>query len=210
MFGKGLTSLALSVDIKQFLKVYKEAGETTLIDLNVAGQKDKVLIKDLQVNPITGSPVHASFHKVNLKEKITAQIPVEITGQDKNEMVKIGQGLILELLHEITVEALPTDLPNAFTVDVSALNEVGKGITVGELHYDKNKVEIVGNDPEDLVVKMDYAEMKEEVEEAVAPTEEELITKVEATQELSPEEKAEKEAKDKAAKEAREKDKEKK
>ena len=207
VFSKGVESLPLTVDYNQFVKVFDEAGETTLVDLKHSGISEKVLIKDLQLDPVTGNPIHVSFQKVNLKEKITADIPVEIVGEEKNELLKSGEGLVLQLLNEITVEALPTDLPHKFEVDVSKITEVGEGLKISDLEYDREKVELIDHEPDELVVKIDKATMEEEVEEVAPVTEAELVAGVEATDELTPEEKAEREAKEKEKKEKEEKEK---
>src|SRR3989338_22679 len=207
VFSKGVESLPLTVDFNQFVKVFSEAGETTLVDLKHGSSSEKVLIKDLQLDPVTGNPIHVSFQKVNLKKKITADIPVEVVGEETNELVKSGEGLILQLLNEITVEALPTDLPRKFEVDVSKITEVGVGLKISDLEYDRDKVELVDHEHDELVVKIDKAEMEEEVEEGAPVTEAELVAGVEGTEELTPEEKAEREAKEKEKKEKEEKEK---
>jgi len=181
IFGEDFDSIPLTVDLIQFKKVYREAGENTLITLKYNGSSEKVLIKGTQLHPVTLEPIHIDFHKVNLKEKIRADIPVEIAGEEQSTIIKSGKGLLLTLLHEIEVEALPADLPSSFEVDVSGLSEIGQGITVGELKLDKEKVEIIDLEPEEFVVKIDYAEMEEEPEEEIS--EEELVEKVKATEE---------------------------
>ncbi len=192
MFGKGQDSISLTVDLNNFIKVFSIAGENTLVDIAIEGAgKEKVLIKDVQLDPITLSPIHAGFHKVNLKEKITAQIPVEIIGSETNPLVKSGDGLVLTLLDEVSVEALPSDLPSSFVVDVSGIEEIGDGITVSQLDYDRNKVEIVGHEEDEMIVKIDHAVMEEVAEEV---SEEEALAKVEASEELTEEEKKEREA----------------
>ncbi len=199
MYGKHLESLPIYINEKQFSKVFKSAGETSLIELNIDNKTHKVLVKDTQINPVTDALLHVSFYKVNLLEKITAEIPVEIIGEENNALVKSKEALVLQLLNEIEVEALPTDLPSAFVVDVSKIEKVGDGFAISQLDFDREKVKILGYDPDELIAKLDYAEMEEEIVEA--PTEEELINKVEATKELTEEEKAAKVEKDKEKKE---------
>ena len=187
MFGREIDSVPLTLDLNSFIKVYQEAGETSLVELKLEDAKESVLIKDVQLDPITSLPIHVGFHKVNLKEKINAEIPVEVVGEEENELVKTGEAFVLVLLNEISVEALPTDLPSDFTVDVSGLQEIGDGITVGQLNYDRDKVEITDNEEGDYVVRLDYAQMEEEPEEEEV-SEEEAIAGVEATEELTEEE----------------------
>ena len=180
IFGKHLTSTPVVVDYETFNKVYAAVGETSLVDLLLEGQPaQQILIKDVQTNPVTDTYIHAGFYKVNMAEKITAQIPVEITGESTNPLLKSGEAVLLTLLDEIEVECLPAYLPAQFTLDVSALSEIGQGITAATLAYDKEHVQLNVEDDE-LVVKLDYPEMQQEEEDV---TEEEALDKIEATAE---------------------------
>lgn len=187
MFGKEIDSVPLTVDSINFQKVYKEVGETALVDLKFEDGSEKVLIKEVQVHPITGQAIHAGFYKVNLKEKITAEIPVEVIGEEKNPLLKNGSGMLLMIMNSIEVTCLPSDLPQHFEVDISNLEEIDAGITIGELKYDKEKVELVGEFEEDeLILKMTYAEMAEEEEEEEVD-EAAAIESIEATEEAEDE-----------------------
>ena len=181
IFGKHLQSINVTVDYEAFNKVFTAVGETALVDLTLDGQNQSVLIKDVQHDPVTGKFIHTGFYKVNLLEKITAEIPVEILGEELNVLLKSGEGVLLTLLDTIEVECLPADLPPHFDVDVSALTEVGQGVTVGELKYNKDKVKVKAEEDE-LVVKIDYPQMQEVEEEAVV-TEAEALENIEATKE---------------------------
>ena len=83
--------------------------------------------------------LHLDFYKVNLKEKITTTIPVELTGE--SPAVKTGN-ILVEVTDEVEVEALPTDLPEKFLVDTSRLENLNQTITVADLQIDKSKIEI--------------------------------------------------------------------
>lgn len=171
VYGKGLSSQAVAVAEKPFKTTLKTAGETGVVYLEIEGEDTPrpVLIHGVQVHPVTGSLRHIDFYQVNLKEKTTANVPVTLIGE--NELEKIGEGLILQTLSEIEVEALPTDIPHEFEVDVSRLTEVGQTFKVGDLQYDREKVE-VKVDPEENILVMQTAEMKEEeVVEEVATEE---------------------------------------
>ncbi len=186
IFGKGMDSISLSIDRNAFIKVFKEAGETTLVDVEFNGDSQKVLINDIQFDPITDRILHVGFYKVDLTERTTVPIPVEVIGDEENELVKSGEAIVLTLLNEVEVEALPADLPHKFEVDISGLGEIGAGVTVGELNYDHDKVSIVDLEADELVVKLDYAEIQE-VEEEEEVSEEELIEGMEATEETAKE-----------------------
>lgn len=190
IFGKSLESESILVGDIAFRDVFAEAGETALIDLKIGSQSTKVLVNEVQVNPINFKVTHISFYKPDLTQKTQVEVPVEYINEDDNDLVKSGDALVLLLMSEITVEALPSDLPHAFIIDVSKIKEVGDGITIDQLEYDKEKVELINVEPEDLVIKLDYAEM-EEVEEETTMTPEEIeaaaLAQMEVTEETADE-----------------------
>lgn len=202
IFGKNMDSVSIAVDYTTLEKAYQKAGETDLIDILLGNDKYKVLVKDIQTNPVTDKISHVSFYKPDLTIKTEAQVPVEIIGEENNELLKTDNTAIaLLLLQEITVEALPEDIPHSFEVDVSNLTEFGLGITIAELNYDRAKVSIPDIDPEEMVLKIDEILIEEEPEEEVV-SEEEAIAGVEATEEKEEgEEETEGETKEKPQKE---------
>ncbi len=198
---KAKPSLPVTLGFVEFSKVYKDAGETALIDFALEGINFKVLISEVQLNPMSLKPIHAVFRKVDLKEKLTAQIPVEIVNEELNPLIKAGEAILLKLLNEITVEALPSDLPKEFIIDAVKLINIGDEIKVADLEYNRAKVEISEYNANEPVAKLDKVEeMKIEEEIAPALTEEEALAKVTATAELSDEEKAKREEEKKAEK----------
>jgi large subunit ribosomal protein L25 len=180
IFGKKIKSLAISVKLKDFNTIFKSAGETTLVkvELEDKGKKDdrSVLIANVQKDPVSELPIHVDFHQVDLKEKVTASVPVELTGESPAE--KLSVGTVVLYINEIEVEALPTDLPEKFIVDVSELSEVDQAIYVKDLKIDKTKVEIKA-DIEAILVKVEPPQKEEvvvpppteETAEGTAPTE---------------------------------------
>jgi large subunit ribosomal protein L25 len=175
IFGKDFESVSIQVEAKEFKTLFKEAGETALIDVKLGEKVFPSLINHIQRDPLHDLITHVDFHKVNLKEKITAAVPVILEGE--SPAVKAGIGLILQTLNEVEVESLPTDIPQSIIIDAEKLTEVGQSVHVKDLKIDKTKVEIK-NDPEEIVVNVQNAEMKEvEPEPEVSPAE------VEATSE---------------------------
>lgn len=159
IFGKKIKSEAVSIDNKEFIEVFEKAGETQIIDLT----GKPVLVSNTQVDPISGEYLHIDFRQVDLTEKIEAMVPVEIEGESPAE--KQNLGTVVQQIHEIEVEALPTDLPEKIIVDASILVEVDQAIYVKDLKVDK-KVEIK-TDLESIVVKVEPP-TKEEVVEVAA------------------------------------------
>lgn len=131
VYGKHLTSQSVTLGADEFVRVYDETGETGLIDLTVDGEVKPVLVHSVALHPLTGLVTHVEFHQVNLREKVHAKVPVVVVGQ--SPVVASNQGLVLTILDEVEVEALPTDLPDRLELDVSALTEVDQEFAVKDL-----------------------------------------------------------------------------
>jgi len=174
VFGKDIESIPITLDKKEFEKVYREAGESTLVDVEISdgegprrpsGQLHKTLISEVDLDPVSDGIIHANLQAVRLTEKITATVPLKIVGE--SPVVKSGEGMLLTLLDEVDVEALPQDLPAEIKVDISNLTEIDQGIAIKDLPVDRAKVELQ-QEPEELVVKIEHAEMEEEEEKEVS------------------------------------------
>src|SRR3989339_121224 len=173
VFGHTIKSQAIQVSEVEFSRVYKDAGETSLIWLKVEGEDKErpTLIKALTNNPTTGKRYHVDFHQVNLKEKVSANVPVEITGEA--QMVKDGLAVLDINLHEIEVEALPTDIPENIIFDISTLKEIGDSLKLSDIKL-PSEVTVL-TDLETVVVALG-APQKEE-----APLVEEVPAEAEVT-----------------------------
>lgn len=169
VYGKTVKSVSITVKQDEFENVYKEAGETGLVELTVDNNQRPVLVHSVQVHPITQTPLHVEFHQVDLKEKVHANVPVVLVGEAKAVADKIG--VLLKLLDEVEVEALPTELPEKIEVDVSSLAEVNQEFKVSDLNIPTG-VTLV-SDPSIVVVKIGAlvtkeAEAEVKAEEAAA------------------------------------------
>lgn len=175
VFGKKTPSVAIQVDHKALVATLKKAGETSLVNVKIAGETKArpVLVAGYAQNPVTGELLHVDFHEVDLNQKTTAMVPVKVVGE--SEVVKSGNVLVM-LKNEIEVEALPTDLPDALEIDITSLTEVGATLHAKDLKVDRSKVTLSIEDEEPIVTVQEPA--KEEVVEApvaegseAAPTE---------------------------------------
>lgn len=167
IYGKGVKSQTIEVDFSQFIKLSKEAGESTLVNVDLAGKKLPALIHNTQIDPITEMPKHVDFLQVNLKEKVTADVPVELVGESPAE--KQGLGTVVQYIDEIEVEALPADLPEKFEVNLESLSNLDDSIQVKDIKVDDKKIAIKENS-EEIIVKIEA--QKIEVEQPVATSEE--------------------------------------
>lgn len=165
IYGRGVESLAIQVNLQSFQKLLSKVGETEIVELNVEGEKKArpVLIHGTQSDPVTDQLLHADFHQVDLTEKVIVAVPIVFVG--KSPAVEVGN-MLLELMNEVEVEALPTKLPSKIEIDISELKEVGDGIVVADLKLPKEvKVQAQG---EDLICKVEAPSIKEEKEEKPA------------------------------------------
>ena len=162
IYGKGIKSLAIQVSLKEFTAVYKETGETGLIEISLGSEKRPALIHNLQLEFITKVPLHADFYQVNLKEKVRTMIPVVALGEAKAISEKIG--LLLQPLSEIEIEALPTDLPEKIGVSVEGLTNIDDQITIADIKVPQG-VSVL-TDPVQVLFKITELVSKEAAEQA--------------------------------------------
>lgn len=162
VYGKGIESKALQLKLSDFQAVYKQVGETGLVELMVEKNTLPVLIKNLQMDYFKDLPLHADFYQVNLKEKVKTMVPVEMVGEAKAVSEKVG--VLLQTLSEVEVEALPDRIPEHVEANVEALAAIGDGLTVGDLKTEEG-VEIL-TDPSVTVAKITEQEKEEVVEVA--------------------------------------------
>ena len=186
IYGKKIKSLAIKLSLADFEKVYKAIGETGVVEIVIGKQKRPVLISNVQLDPVTDKPLHVDFHQIDLKEKTTAAVPVELIGESPAE--KQGLGTVVQYLDEIEVEALPKDLPDKFEIDLSKLAKVDQAVQIKDLVVDTKKVKILAEKGQ-LVVKVEPP--RKEEEEVAPPAPEEEVTE-EAEKEAAPEETTEK------------------
>src|SRR3989344_3130756 len=176
VFGHKVKTTHVQVKATEFGKVFEKVGETGIIDLDVDKEKKPVLVKNIQIHPVTDEPLHIDFYQVNLSEKVKVNVPLEITGESPAVEKKIG--LLLTPISELEIEALPTDLPENIEVDISNLNEIDDEIKVKDLKVDRSKIEVLTD--EELVVvqigelvtkEMEAVEAEMEAEAAEAQAE---------------------------------------
>ncbi|MDX1952246.1 MAG: 50S ribosomal protein L25 [Verrucomicrobiota bacterium] len=124
--------------------IHGSVSENVLVDLSVNGantSRHLALVQEIQHHALSGKPLHVDLHEVAENEKVTILVPVESTGEAAG--VKTGGGTLEHVLFRLKVRALPRDLPEQITVDVSSL-EIGKSIHIGDIQAPAG-VEILGD-----------------------------------------------------------------
>jgi large subunit ribosomal protein L25 len=166
VYGRGIDSIALQVDTKSLKQMLAHAGGTDLISLKVGPTKKpvKVLLRDVQKNPLSDEMFHVEFYQVKMDEKIRVDVPLEFVGEAP--VLKHKNVALLRVLDFLHIEALPDDLPHSIEVDISVLEENDQAIHVKDLELPKG-VEL-HTDPEEMVIKVAEAKKVVEVEAPVA------------------------------------------
>jgi len=141
LYGKSQDSLSIQVSGKDFNKTFREAGESTLVYVNIDNQTYPTIIHDIARHPASNAVIHADFYKVNLADKIKTKVPVAFIG--KSQAVTDG-GILIRNVNEVEVEALPQDLPHEINFDISALVAFGDQILLKDAKLE-GKVEVLGH-----------------------------------------------------------------
>jgi len=198
IYGHGIKSEPLYVLKKDFLKIYKEVGESTLITLEVGGKNRNVLIHDVAKDALDEGIIHIDFYQVRMDEKIKAEVPLNFIGE--SDAVKSEGGVLVKNIQEVEIEALPKDLPHHIDVDISALKTFDSRIFAKDLNIpDSVKILIQADE---IVVSVipprseeELAALEEKVEEKVEEVkvvgEEEKAAEAEAPEQKTGEKKAE-------------------
>src|SRR3990167_3576959 len=118
-YGKGLASEHIAVPYGEFVKVWKAAGESSLVLLKLPTGEKSVLVHDVALDPIKNTPVHADFYVVDMKREVEVDVPLEFTREA--DAGKASGGILVKVMHELKVKSLPGSLPHSLVVDVSHL-----------------------------------------------------------------------------------------
>jgi large subunit ribosomal protein L25 len=185
LYGAGISPQPIQLDAGEARKALARVSGATLLDLEVGNEVHKVLVREMQRDVIRRDLRHVDFLKVAMDVAIRTEVPVDLVGEAP--AVKMSGGVLVSGLDEIEVEALPSDLPDRVSVDLSVLENIDDAITVGDLFLGKG-VKVL-TEPTEVVVHVIYqaAEEVEEVEEAVPlEAEPEVIERARREEEEAP------------------------
>jgi large subunit ribosomal protein L25 len=161
-YGPKEASMAISINAKEFGKVWKKAGESSVVILKDGSNEHEALIHEVDVHPLSGEPRHADFYVFEKGKKLSIKVPLVFSGIAP--AVKDKGGILVKVQREIDIEAAPKDLPHEIVVDISKLVELTDTVHAKDLKLSAG-VELKGHADE---VVASIAEAKEEVEEAPA------------------------------------------
>ena len=137
VYGPGIDPINVQAPYNTIEKAVREAGKHTPVHLTIDGKKKIAMIKDVDAEPVKARLRHVSFHAVNQNEKVTAEVPIHLTGKGESEAEKAGL-IVLQSLEHIEVRALPLDLPDSLEVSLMGLKEQGNQVKVGDIVLPEN------------------------------------------------------------------------
>src|SRR6202050_127046 len=181
LYGGKKDSISLSVNAKHVARILRsETGHNTIFTVQVAdGAAEKAMVKDWQVDPVSGSLLHVDLFRIAMDVRMRVRVPVHTFGEPQG--VKMQGGIFEMVTREVEVECLPADIPEEFKVDISEML-IGKQLRAGDLPLDLNKMKLV-TDPTRVLSHVVVLKKEEEptpeaaVAAETAPAEPEVIKK---------------------------------
>ncbi len=170
LYGYQIDSTPILMELREASRVLAHASSSQLITINLDGKEFATLVREKQRDFIKGTLLHVDFQVVSLTEKIRTSVGIELSGT--SPAVKDFNGVIVQELDEVEVEALPQDLPDKFVVDISGLTKIGDAVFVRDLNV-PSSIEIL-NEPDEVVVIVTGAApeiSEEEVSEEISEPE---------------------------------------
>jgi large subunit ribosomal protein L25 len=192
VYGHQLASKSLSMNYKELRDVFQEAGFSSLVDLEVEGEKApiKVIIHDIQHHPLSDNITHIDLFAINMKEPITTHIPIRFVGD--SAAIKTFGAMLITQKTEVNIKCLPGDLVHHIDVDLAPLENFGDTLKISNITAPKG-IQIL-HDPEDTIaqaLEQKVAAEEEPMGPAVIPTPEEAAAAEAAAGEDKKEEKKE-------------------
>jgi len=170
VYGRGISPVPISLNTRNANQILSAISSSSLVVLEIDGEKHTTLIRDKQRDPVTEDVLHIDFHEVSMTEKLRTEVMLDFQGE--SPAVKELMGVLVTVLESLEIECLPQDLPDRIVADLSSLEEIGDSLYVRDISLPPN-IELI-SDIEEMVVIISppAVEEIEEIEE-VEITEEE-------------------------------------
>ncbi len=181
-YGKGTDSTPIQISLSEFKKIWREAGESTVVNLNIDSKPTDCLIHQVDFDPVTGEPLHVDFYVFEKGHKIEVDIPIEFIGT--SPAAKELGGVLVKVMRELKIEADPSSLPKKIEVDISPLAEIDSHICVKDIILPSGVVAV--NDADEVVVAV-TAQQEEKEEAPVDLSQIEVEKKGKKDEETAPE-----------------------
>ena len=173
VYGQGREPIPVSVDASDVLRAYRQVGTSTLFDLDIEGEKVRVLMKEVNLHPVRYEINHVDFFAANLKKKAIVHVDLDFVGE--SPAVKLG-GMLVTVHKSLNIKCLPENSPRTIEVSLDNLKVPGDTVTIADLGLDSKKYEVIGLPESEIIclVKAKRGSAKAETteEESTESTEE--------------------------------------
>jgi len=146
-YGPKEKSTPIKIKEGELLKLYNQAGESSIVILNDGKEEHESLIHDIQFDAVTGKPIHVDFYIIEKGKKVEVSVPLKFIGEAPAE--KTLGGVLVKVMYEFEIEAMPKDLPHEIEVDISSLVDFDTQIHVKDIKLPAGVV--AKADPEEVV-----------------------------------------------------------
>jgi len=171
LYGPKIENQAIQINLKEFKEVLKEAGESSLISLEIEEKKHPVLIHDIKKDPLTEEPLHVDFYQPILTKEVEASVPLVFEGE--SPAVKDLGGTLVKEIQEIEIKALPEKLPHEIKVNIAKLKTFDDEILVKDIAVPEG-VKIQRAPDEIVAVVTPPEKVEEELEKPIEEKPEEV------------------------------------
>lgn len=151
-------NLSIQCEYNEIRKVYTQAGESTIVDLDIGDKKIPVLFHDMEMESLHNKISHVDFYALNMKKEIETNIPLHIVGESL--AVKDLSAILVTVKDHVAVRCLPADLPHQIEVSIESLKEFHDQITVADLKAPKGVT--IDEEPETVLLTVQEPRKEEE------------------------------------------------
>lgn len=165
VYGQGEEALLLTVDSLETMNLFNHISvENTVVELRVEGEKEPIqtLVREVQLHPFRSELIHVDFYKVQKGVEVEVTVPLHVHGDAPG--VKMQGGILQQVVHDLPVRSIPSEIPEELTVDVSGL-EIGDQILAGQLEIPEGVTLLLDDDHLVVLVSAPRAEEEPEEEE---------------------------------------------
>lgn len=160
LYGRDMQSMSLQAPLMSVSKVIRQVGHNIPLYLTIEGSKEQnlVFVREVQHHPVTNQLLHVDFYRVDASRRIVGEVPIALMGEAP--AVRVHRGVLMQTLHQLSVECLPMEMPERVEIDISGLEEFDQGIRVSD--FVPGQGITVLTDPEELIVRVSAPRIAEE------------------------------------------------
>lgn len=171
LYSRGKETVHVAVNQPEFVRIFRRAGSTSLLSLDLDGEQIPAIIKDIQRHPVRDEILHIDFQELDMTERIRITIPIVLLHRDN---IYVEQSVLMQQIDEIDVECLPGNIPNTAEADVQEM-KIGDAITVADLDVAQDEEITILEELDTVVCTLTEPSYDEEEEEELDELDDEML-----------------------------------